>query len=282
MLDGTTVEVATPQAPLAPQNEQQQQAVKPESTQPQQEAEPKLATTGNGKNFIVPQAAFKRAKEEAREKGRKEAIDSIVKELGLSSVDEFKGLIQGMKGNGKSKQQEKPIREEERQVKPPSPEKGSGSDKFYKEREKWQRTYETINQKLSREAQQRKQLEQALEAKDAEMALQAAAYSSGIRDDVAVEVAIRALTKHVENLNEHEQAKFDEKKFFEGLRETHPWLFNEVIRPATTGNGGSGPNPPKPGTVARTEAAATQKDARKMSPDEYRNYLHSRGLNLGM
>lgn len=301
MPEGMTTEVAAGSQPLgatvAPQAVSQQQGSQTTESSNQaganepRDLESKLATTGNGKNFIVPRDAFKRAKDEAREKGRKEALDSLVRELGLSSLDEFKGLLQGVKGanSGKAKQQEKSRdrddeghKEDRRQLKPPTAEKGNNPDKLYREREKWQRTYETMNQKLSHESRQRKNLEQALEAKDAEMALMSAAFSAGIRDDICVDVAIRALTKHVENLSEQDQAKFDEKKFFEGLREAYPQLFGEVVRPANTGVGGSHPSPPKPGAMARTEAANTQKDARKMSSSEFQEHLRSRGLNIGI
>jgi hypothetical protein len=240
-----------------------------------------FSTTGNGKNFIVPQHAFKKAKDDAREKGRKEAIDSIVKELGLSSVDEFKGLIQGVK-SGKVKAQ--PPRQEVQKVDSDKskPESNKEASQLFKERSKWQKTYESQNQRLSQESRARKDLEQRLEAKDAEMALMAAAFTAGIRDDVSVEVAIRMLTKHVESLSEQDQAKFDERKYFSSLRESHPVLFSEVVRPATTGNGSSNVNAPKPGTLTQTAAVLGKKDARKMNPQEYREHLLSQGLKLNI
>lgn len=241
----------------------------------------KFSTTGNGKNFIVPQHAFKKAKDDAREKGRKEAIDSLVKELGLSSVDEFKGLIQGVK-SGKVKAQPQRQEVQKPDADKSKPESNKEASLLFKERSKWQKTYESQNQRLSQESRARKDLEQRLEAKDAEMALMAAAFTAGIRDDIAVEMAIRMLTKHVESLSEQDQAKFDERKYFASLRESHPLLFSEVVRPATTGNGSSNVNAPKPGTMVQTAAALGKKDARKMNPQEYREHLLSQGLKLNI
>jgi hypothetical protein len=235
-----------------------------------------FSTTGNGKNFIVPQHAFKKAKDDAREKGRKEAIDSIVKELGLSSVDEFKGLIQGVK-SGKVKAQ--PPRQEVQKADSSKPESNKEASQLFKERSKWQKTYESQNQRLSQESRARKDLEQRLEAKEAEMALMAAAFTAGIRDDVSVEVAIRLLTKHVESLSEQDQAKFDERKYFASLKETHPVLFSEVVRPATTGNGSGNVAVAKPGALPSMNG---KKDARSMNPKEFREHLLAQGLKLNI
>ena len=239
-----------------------------------QEPKSEFSTTGNGKNFIVPQHAFKKAKDDAREKGRKEAIESLVKELGLSSVDEFKGLIQGVKSGKVKAQPQQKVESDKSKV-----ESTKEASQLFKERGKWQKTYESQNQRLSQESRARKELEQRLEAKEAEMALMAAAFTAGIRDDVAVEVAIRMLTKHVEGLSEQDQAKFDERKFFASLKETHPVLFSEVVRPATTGNGSGNAAVAKPGALP---AMNGKKDARGMNPKEFREHLLSQGLKLNI
>lgn len=151
----------------------------------------------------------------------------------------------------------------------------------------------TLRKRWRQEEKQRRDLEAQLDAKDAEMALREECWKAGIKD---VDYAIRLLTRELEGLSEEEIGAFDRTKFYDGLKQSKPYLFGEVVAPATTGTDGSAqkkdetkgadagaagaaPNPPAPGSEAAKAAADQQFDARKAKPEEIQSRLRALGLN---
>jgi hypothetical protein len=109
------------------------------------------------------------------------------------------------------------------------------------------------------------------------MALRETAVVKGVRD---VDYALRLLQRELEGKDEQALATFDEGKFFENLRASHPYLYGETVVPATTGTGvGAAPSAPKAGAVQAAQGAAGNKDARSLSQDEFQKLLRARGFS---
>lgn len=268
-------QTGTPPQP-APQNASPQPAPDT-STEPLPQG---MTRRPDGRVQVLSQSAFKRLKTESREKGRKEALSEFAKEAGFTSVEDLQKALKARKAapaqdptlRPNQEPQAQPNRQNER------PDRRT-VERWERERTQTQKQIEQLRVQHKETTAQAKSLQQALDAKDAEMQLYASATAAGIRQDP--EYAIRLLTKHVEGLSDEETAKFDEAKFFAGLRETHPYLFGEVVRPATTGTGaGAAPAAPKPGDASQRDAQNNQVDVRKMNPEEYRKHLAARGFSV--
>lgn len=247
----------------------------------------------SGKNVVVPQAAMKRIKQEERERGRKEAVETLASELGYESVEEMREALRKPSNGKKSEEDlEEPEEIEEKQARPQDnkdkdkdKDKNGGNtrrdaSKWERKLEQAQREREVMNRRLASEVKLRKELQRALDAKDAEMSLREAAVAAGVKD---VDYAVRLLTKELEGQDEEALKAFDESKFFTGLKDSKPYLFGEQIKPATTGTGtGQAPPAPKPGQAAQDQARNGAVDAKKMSKDEFNAHLAKRGLSIGL
>lgn len=147
-------------------------------------------------------------------------------------------------------------------------------------------------ERLDRERQQRVKAQRAAEqskmdawAAEANGQLARAAIKVGIKDeDYAVTLYTREMEKRQASMSEAEFDKFtrefDETKYFDGLKKTHPHLFAEIVVPATTGTVKNGDSPPPPGAgaVVQQQANGAQKSAKNMTSEEYRSELRRRGL----
>lgn len=252
-----------------------------------------------GKPVVLPQSAMKRIKQEAEERGQKRAREAMAKEFGFSTFAAMQEHF-AHKPARAQEQDDQPEREErrgnDRNEQRANGEQRNGQQnsraerreqgRWEREKERLQREKDALARRMTQEARQRKALQAALDAKDAEMSLREVAVKTGIRD---VDYAVRLLTRHLEGMSEEEISKldggkgFDEGKFFEGLRGTHPYLFGEVTKPATTGTGaGNAPPPPKPGAAAQAQQQGNQVDAKKMSREEFQEHLRKRGLSVGL
>jgi len=250
-----------------------------------------------GQNFIISQSAFKSLKEEQREKGAKAALEDFAKENGFESAEDMKAAFtrrneRRSKGAGKpdvstSTKKRKFDDDATDGGATDSDDSADKSKKVSRDMRRMERRledYETKNadlaKRMQREAIARKRAVQERDALEAEMDIRLAAVREGIKDE---KFAMHLLSEKVKGLSEDEIAKFDEVEFFRGLRDSNPYLFGEVKKPATTGNGaGNAPGTPNPGAVNASAAQGSQVDARKMSREEYLKHLQSRGLNLGV
>jgi hypothetical protein len=260
-----------------------------------QQQQQRQTQKGNGANVVIPQSAMKRIKHEERERGRKEAAESLALELGFESVDAMKAQFKRGNGNRNRTQEQdveiepdqdldqdtdQPNRQAKPDDKPNDRNERRNASKYEKRMEQFQKQQELLNRRLAQEVRSRKDLQRALDAKDAEMSLREAAVSAGVKD---VDYAVRLLTRQLEGKDEASLKEFDETKFFSGLKDSHPYLFGETTRPANTGTGaGNAPPPPKPGQQAQQQATNGAVDARKMSREEFSAHLQKRGLNPGM
>jgi hypothetical protein len=152
--------------------------------------------------------------------------------------------------------------------------------RYERQMEKLQRERDEAINRYRTEVSSRSQLQEALDAKEAEAALRETAVGLGVKD---VDYALRLLTRELENKDESELAQFDERAFFDGLRKAKPYLFGELVQPANTGTGaGAAPSAPKPGAVTTQAARDGQTDARKMNSQEFQELLRKRGINPTM
>jgi len=249
-----------------------------------------------GKVHHVSEASFKRLKEAEREKGRKEALDLFAKERGFDSAEAMQAAFdrrdeRRSRDQGKPKPPQRAAKPTKSVEDPQDDDDTGGGDKHLKQlnrnMRKLERRYEEsetknadLARRMQREAAAKKRVQRERDALEAEMAVRVAAAQVGVRD---TDYAMRLLTKELEGKGDDDLAKFDEASFFQGLRETHPYLFGETTQPATTGNGaGSSPGAPNPGAAQEGAAQGGKVDAMAMSKEEYRKHLRDRGLAINV
>jgi len=255
----------------------------PEATATVQAADPALPTIAGGKNVILPQASMAKLKEEQRQRGKREAMTELeakFKAAGFSSIEDAIAAMAAAKNApakaaAKASPAPKAVVEtiEEAAVEATTQ---TGSD-YTKQLQKLQRERERLAKQFATEQAQRRKLQRTLEAKEAEFALRETAVGKGVRD---VDYALRLIQRELEGKDEKALAAFDEAKYFDGLRQSHPYLFGETVVPATTGTGvGAAPAAPKAGNVQAAQGAAGKTDARSMSQDEFQKLMRSRGFS---
>ena len=248
-------------------------------------AEPALPTIANGKNVILPQHAIGKLKQEQRERGKREAMTELeakFKAAGFGSIDDAIAAMAAAKTASakastpppaKAKEPEIELDEEVQAV---TAQPATQNDAA-KQMQKLQRERERLAKQFAAEQAQRRKLQRQLEAKEAEFALRETAVGKGVKD---VDYAIRLIQRELEGKDEKALAAFNEAQFFDTLRSSHPYLFGEMVVPATTGTGvGAAPAAPKATTVQEAQSAASKSDARSMKPDEFRRRMMQLGFN---
>lgn len=300
---------ATPPQANPPNSQVQQDAgaqAQPTSQQPTQDPQGGQARGGNagaggGRSgeqvFTVSQSAFKRLKDEARQKGASAAVEELAKENGYSSVEEMQAALKGKRqGSGDTRRpKRRPRRSSVAQpaTDAASPEGGDGDGVDVKA---FQRQLRRMEKRLNRQAEitdglskgklqaerRAKGLKAERDALEAEMAIREMMARQGVRD---TDYAMRLYTRAQQGKSEEELAKFNHEEYFaKTLRTEHPYIYGELQKPATTGNGSAGTNgsPPNPGAAGTGAAAGGKVDVKTMSPEDYRKHLASRNLNLAV
>ncbi len=219
----------------------------------------------------VRHSDFKRIKDESRARGRREALDELditARAAGFASHEDALRALAELKKS--------PPRPAVTTAPPPV---------LRKEAMRAQDDKLTMRKQWRVEERRRRDLQAALDAKDAEMGLREELYRAGVKD---VDYTLRLLTRQLEGKTQEEIAKFDRNAFYTTLRTDKPYLFGETVVPAntgtdastkTTGQPGAAPATPAPGSVAVTEADKTKFDARTAKPEEVQARLRSLGLN---
>jgi len=233
-------------------------------------ATPPEATTANGKNLILPREAFNARLRAASAKGKREALEDLETRVKASGFSSFEDMLSSIARN-----KEKPV-EVAPEVPTPGADRADRKNAKEIERERHARVQERKGR--LRAERDRTSLERERESLQAEMVVREAAIMAGIRDKRSVNYAMTLLRDELENKTVEELKDFDESKFFENLREQQPYLFNETVRPATTGTGGQEPSSPRPGTVNKATAANGQTDVKKMNRQEFDTHLQKMGL----
>lgn len=232
----------------------------------------------------VKHSDFKRIKDEARTKGRREAItelDQAARAAGFTSyADALKALAEFKKSPPAKPAMIQP-QPQGTQTMSTKPKTDTQADQQRIEALKASEERAIMRKQWRTEERRRRELQDQLDAKEAEMSLREELYRAGVHD---VDYALRLLTRQLEGKTEEEIGAFDRSAFYTGLRKEKPYLFGETVSPATTGtNGvrpdGSAPAAPPPGGAAVDQAQANQFDARKAKPQEISDRLRALGLN---
>lgn len=257
-----------------------QSATAPVASTTVQAPDPDLPTLGNGKNVVLPSASLGKIKAEQRERGAREAMSALeakFKAAGFANIDDAISAMAAARSGGAqaaTPQQQKKSEQPKQEFNPAQAQSDKNDRRQY---ERLQREREQFAKRYAQEQAQRRKLQRTLEAKEAEMALREAAVGKGVKD---VDYSLRLLQRELEGKDDAALAAFDEGKFFDNLRSSHPYLFGETVVPATTGTGvGAAPAAPKAGTVQQAQGAAGAIDARKMSQDEFQKLIRARGLS---
>lgn len=296
---GAVADGGLPLGAGAPADGGQQQ--QPQHTQ----AAPTGQQGGDNQNKVIsiPTSAMKRIKDEEREKGRNDAINTLAKDAGFGSPLELVQALSALKNGGGQQrpaattpQYQEPA---PAQTQPQTPQQGqpnenglnaedlAASRNARREQGKYERMIsnltrerDTFAQKYQQASAQVKTYKDQLDSKDAEMSLREIAVQVGVTD---VDYALRLYMRDVEGKSAEELSKLDERQYFEGLRKSKPYLFGEVVKPATTGPGpGGAPQPPKPGQVNQQNATNGQFDAKTATPQQIAERMRKMGLNSQM
>lgn len=241
----------------------------------------------------VRHSDFKRIKEESRARGRREALDELditARAAGFTSHEDALRALAELKKSPPAQPAAATPRPKEPPTMPnpktPAPAaKPNDEAALRKEAMRAQDDKLKMRKQWRVEERRRRDLQAALDAKDAEMGLREELYRAGVKD---VDYTLRLLTRQLEGKTQEEIAKFDRNAFYTTLRTDKPYLFGETVAPANTGTDASAKTPgtpgappptPAPGSVTATEADKTKFDARTAKPEEVQARLRSLGLN---
>jgi hypothetical protein len=233
--------------------------------------------------------AFGDALQKERDKGKRTALADVekrAKAAGFENIDALFATVANLTKAGAGQQPppptnqppvNKPNDNDTRPQPPANRHDRKAMARYERDLDAFKRKLDVADRARRVEEKRRRELQQKLDATEARAALEKVAISKGIKD---VDYAVSLLTRHLEDKPEAELKAFDEGKYFEELRTTHPYLFGEVVVPATTGIGnGNVPAPPRPGPAAAAVATNGQVDATKMSKLDYEAHLRKRGIN---
>jgi hypothetical protein len=238
-----------------------------------------------GKDISIPSAALGKLKAEQRERGRREAtteLESKVKAAGFDSLEDMLAAVAALKAAPKEQPQPHDDEQAAQRAQPQQTQKRQEqkmADTEQAELARLQKEREEFARKFAQEQSARRRLERESEALKAEMSLKEAAFGKGVKD---VDYALNLLQRNLQGKSDAELEAFDEGKFFDDLRGSHPYLFGITERPATTGTGASS-NPAATVTAAHQQAGQNSiKDARSMSREEFDKLLRARNLNVAI
>lgn len=247
--------------------------------------------SGDGKVVQVQHSDFKKIKDEAREKGRREALgelDAMADKLGFSNLEgALKALADLKKTPPEPKTTEPKPTETTTMATTPTKKKTVDERSAEKQQREAQRQADQASKFRKDWRSSQKQIRQlklendVLQAKNA-MTIKFA--RAGVDD---VDYVLRLYARANEGRSEEEISKFDVDAWLTKLRTDKPVLFKETLVPATTGTNGAKPDGSNPTAPASSEtvkqtAASQQFDARKASREEYEAHLKKLGLNPAM
>lgn len=226
--------------------------VDPAAPSGQQTAAPNPPAGGGAtREHTLSPNAFKKIKDQARSQGERQALEKLAKQHGYRDVEAMNAALArraqpaapqrpsgagggGNNGGGNNR---------------PRDPGGAPANMNPKAAQAWERERQKILAERDASSKKAQGYEKKFRAerkraedRETEYALREAAITQGIKDP---SYAVRLLEKHVEGKTEEDLKNFDEEKFFAGLREPHPYLFGETVRPANTA-----PDTTRPGTPA--------------------------------
>jgi len=242
-----------------------------------------------GKNVMIPQAAFDKRVEQAKRSGRtayQAELDAAAVAKGYANHTALMAHVDGLltrRAAAPKSPQAQPQGQASGSPPPPVPPKNRNDrqamQQFERDKARAQREREQSERRLADEQKRRRRAERERDAIEARSNLERIAGRCGVKD---VDYAIHLYTQHCQGKSEDELSKMDEDKFFKELRQGHPYIFGETVVPATTGTVGAPPGSHVPPSAAGTAAAAGQAgtiDVTKMNKEQYREYRRNRGYD---
>lgn len=239
------------------------------------------------RTVVMPTAAIGKMKKEHEEKGAQRARLELAKAHGFDTVDAMDKFLKDKRAEAAPapKPKDKPSGASggggQRRDPGAAPEgmTGKALEAFNREREKIVRENESLKRAAAHADKKWRRERKVVEHLETEKVVREAAIMAGVKD---VDYAVHLFKRHTASLDATKQKEFDENKFFKDLRGSHPYIFGEVVAPATTGTAGNGAAPGAPGPAAAAGAIGANGtvDAMKMTPEQYRAHLAKRGLTL--
>jgi hypothetical protein len=141
-----------------------------------------------------------------------------------------------------------------------------------------ERDRQQLQKQLADEAQRRKKAERRASAAEARANLERIAAGCGVK---RIGQAIYLFEEAQRGKTVEELERIDEAKFFEGLRQSDPYLFGEAVIPATTGTTSSPPGartPPRPAETSTAAGEAGNIDAMAMTDEQFSAHQRKRGI----
>lgn len=235
------------------------------------------ATATEKRGIYMPTASIAKIKREEREKGKRlaaQAADTSARELGYASHEDMLNKLKAKRNApAAARPAAPPVATATDTVTPKATAKTQRQLQLAEERRRSANRARAASDRKAREAERR------LEEREAEHELRVAAVRCGVHD---VDYALTLLKRKLNKLSPKELSEFDEDKFFKTeLKKTAPYLYAEVIEPATTSPSETGPSSPSPKTPSKDGKPI---DARTVSKQDYEAMLRARGLtppNLG-
>lgn len=251
--------------------------------------------------LTVPVSAFKRLKDEARTKGRTEAMDelttrlqALAKQGGFDSIESAFGALAklnaGANTAGTANATTTADTEATAGDDPPEPPTEQAAEAKAKPARQsavaaaadkidadWAKERERLRRRLDSETENRKALEARIAANEAANELRVAAVKAGVED---VEFAMHLAGKYLSSADDAALAEFKAAAWFESLRKERPALFAAQRRTIDTGNTRSDEDGAtlSPEEAARAHAEANKTDANSMSREAFNALLAARGL----
>lgn len=262
--------------------------------------EQELVTSKPGEKHELTTAAFKALKQKAEEKGRKAAMEDISKELagtGFTSLGEALRAVKEMQASALRTQQTAaptpapvapvapapvapPVPAPTPQQAAPEREKQVSLEaelrRANKERERLAQALAEEKARSEKENRRSKQLSKKVEAMEVDNELREAAIKTGVVD---VDYAMTLLQRDLASKTEAQLASFDEKQYFNGLRNTHGYLFGERSEPANTSRTTDAPAAP---SASQTQRQVVNQVAKKDASREKTEAVHARIREMGL
>ena len=236
----------------------------------------------------IPSSAFKRIKTEARERGRSEgaqmaqdAIEAAAKSAGFGSVEDAFAALANLKSQPAVSAPPAPTQSPSAiasEAQTPSVPSNEVNEQIAAVQREWSAKMADYERQMAAATARASELEEALSAKDAEIAIRDSLAKAGILD---TDYAATLLARELAGMDDDELASFSDSTWVETQRKERPYLFGGGPKkvPATTGVR-EGTGAPSPEQVAQATSGAGQFDARSAKPDEFRQRLRALGLNV--
>ncbi len=264
---------------------------------PQTPASP--PSNANGKVVPMTPQAFAEYRKQERDKGAKAVRDQLDRDARQRGFKDHADLMAHAERSRQPQQPRNPQPQPQRNAMPQQPQNNNRRDDRNNRRNK-NRGGSQIDTRLSHleseklrltkqfngSERKRKSLQREIDALKAEQVLREAAIRVGIVD---VDYAVHLLKKDNAGKTADQLQGFDEVKYFQGLRDRYPQIFNVEERPANSGNNATPAAPPpaqSQGATPPPAAPPTKKgddppavDARKMTPAAVDARLRELGVN---